>query len=244
MIFRSENHMVETYLATIDKSVWTVYPETGDFDLLLSRNSDGFQIGIEAKLSLNTKVICQAADLAVGKYGATRPGPDCRAVLVPYGKRKREQDDYASLLQALQIVVLRVGGRDASPWVNKALPAAPDARSEWPEHFPYARIQLPDYVPDVAAGVKGPTKLTLWKVKAIKLVVLLRSRGYLVRRDFARFEVSPSTWTQRGWLVPGQTRGQWVEGAGIPDFEAQHPVNFIQIRNDMDKWNARDPEFY
>lgn len=242
MNFTSENHLVETFLAMVDKSVWTIYPETANFDLLLSRNVDGFQIGIEAKLSLNTKVICQAANLITGKHGITTPGPDCRAVLVPYGKRKREQDDYASLLQALQIVVLRVGGRGSSPWVSRGLPAVAGPRCEWPEHFPHSRLQLPDYVPDVAAGVKGPTKLTLWKVAAIKMVVLLRHRGYVVRRDFIRLGIHPSTWTQRGWLVPSETRGQWIEGSGIPDFAAQHPVNFQQIANDLDKWNARDLE--
>ena len=246
MNFDSEKHLVDTFIATVDKTIWTPYPETGDFDLLLSRVSDGFQIGVEAKLSLNTKVIIQAADLSRNHM---RPGPDCRAVLVPSSPRKREQGDYAALLQALQIVVIRVGGRGAAPWVSKGLPAAPDGpvggyRSEWPEHFPAERITLPEYVPDVAAGVKGPTKLTRWKVQAIKLVILLRRRGYLVRRDFVRLGVHPSIWTQRRWIVQGAVRGQWVEGSGIPDFERQHPLNFIQISNDFDKWNARDLEGY
>lgn len=241
MIFESEKHLVDAFLGTVDHSVWKVYPETGGFDLLLSRISDQFQIGIEAKLKLNLRVITQAADLAVNGRNAIHPGPDCRAVLVP---NEKGRNDYTALLRALQIVVLRVGGRVGAPWVSMGLPSGPETRSEWPEHFPLTRLPLPDYIPDVAAGVRGPTKLTMWKVKAIKLTLVLRSRGYLVRQDFIRFDISPSTWTQRGWIVGSSIRGRWIEGTGIPDFAAQHPLNFEQIKADMPKWNVRDPEFY
>ena len=242
MNFQSEKELVDTFLGCVNRDIWNVYPETGDFDLLLSRREDGFQIGVEAKLTLNMKVVAQAADLTQGRYGALRPGPDCRAVLVP---QKKDRSEFASLLRALQVVVLRVGGRVGSPWINKALPDGPAARSEWPEHFPETRVLLPEYIPDVDAGVKGPTKLTIWKVKAIKLVILLERRGYLVRKDFARFDLSPSVWTQRQWIVPSETRGRYVRGpAEMPDFQKQHPVNYIEILNDFDKWNARDPEFY
>ena len=239
MKFESEAHLVRAFVSTVDPEAWTVYPETGDFDLLLSRRSDGFQVGIEAKMSLNMKVVSQAADLALTGRQAMRPGPDCRAVLVPWGKTRSE---FEKLVQALQIVVLRVSGRASRPWVSQSLPDTPDSRSCWPEHFPAARIPLPDFVPDVAAGVAGPTKLSMWKVKAIKLVVLLRHRGYLVRADFVRLDLSPSIWTQRRWIVSGAVRGQWVEGSGIPDFQKQHPLNYAQISADLDRWNWRDLE--
>ena len=238
MIFNSEKELVDTFRQLVDPDDWQIYPETGNFDLLLSRRADGFQIGVEAKLKLNAKVVCQAADLT---RNPMNPGPDCRAVLIPWTKGRTE---FHTLLEVLQIVVVRVGGRSGRPWLSCALPRL-EARSstkEWPEHFPAARLELPDYIPDVEAGVKGPTKLTHWKIKAIKLVILLRNRGYLVRKDFQRFDCSPSTWTQRGWLVPGPVRGQWVEGQGIPDFEKQHPLNFKQIASDFDRWNARDLE--
>lgn len=242
MEFKTERDLVETFLQVIDTDVWQPYAETGGFDLLLSRKFDGFQIGIEAKLTLNTKVITQAANLAVSPRQINSEGPDCRAVLVPWQRSRREQGDYQALLHALQIVVLRIGGRTARPWLSQSLPVAPETGSGWPEHFPASRITLPDYIPDVAAGVASPIRLTAWKIKAIKIVVLLRHRGYLVREDFRRLQVSPSTWTQRGWIVPGPIRGRWIEGSGIPDFKAQHPVNFDQIAANMGKWNSRDLE--
>ena len=80
MKFENEAHLVRAFCSTVGPA-WTIYPETGDFDLLLSRKLDGFQIGIEAKMSLNMKVVAQAADLAITGRSALRPGPDCRAVL-------------------------------------------------------------------------------------------------------------------------------------------------------------------
>lgn len=242
MNFASERELAETFCKLVNPDIWVVYPETGNFDLLLSRKLDGFQIGIEAKLQLNPKVIIQAADLAVSGRGALQPGPDCRAILIPWAKRRREESDYASIIRALQIQVLRVSGRRETPYLSMTLPDTPNHHSAWPEHFPSARIALPDYIPDVAAGVKSPVRLTDWKIKAIKLEILLSKRGYLVRNDFVRLGISPSTWTQRGWVVPSQIRGQWVIGSGIPDFKAQHPVNYVEIENDYSKWNRLDLE--
>lgn len=44
----------------IERDRWVVYPETADFDILLRREADGAQIGIEAKLRLNAYVVSQA----------------------------------------------------------------------------------------------------------------------------------------------------------------------------------------
>lgn len=239
MNFASERELAQTFCGLVNQTVWTIYPETGNFDLLLSRNSDGFQIGIEAKLTLNMKVVAQAADLATGGRGAALPGPDCRAVLVPWTKRPCS---FTAVIRALQIVVLRVSGRKDSPCLSTGLPDAENSRGAWPEHFPATRLPLPDYVPDVAAGVAAPTKLTHWKIKAIKLKILLEKRGYLTRNDFIRFDISPSTWTQRGWIIQSNIRGHWVAGIGIPEFEKQHPVNYAQIEGDFPKWNSRDLE--
>lgn len=242
MTFTSEKELVDAYLTTIDRTAWTVYPETGDFDVLLSRKCDGFQVGIEAKLSLNMKVVLQAADLAVQPRAVMQPGPDCRAVLVPWQKKRREQTEFAALVKALHLVVVRVSAGEGRPWASCTLPREHSPAEPWPEHFPAQRIALPDYIPDVAAGVAAPTKLTDWKIKAIKIYVLLMARGYLVRKDFARFGISPSTWTQRGWIIASQTRGQWVLGSNIPNFEKQHPENFQQIKDDFAIWNSRDLE--
>ena len=81
--FAREADLCSTFLALVPDS-WLVYAETGGFDILLVRKEDGFQIGVQAKLRLNAKVVCQA--LETGRASAiTNPNPDCRAVLVPKG---------------------------------------------------------------------------------------------------------------------------------------------------------------
>src|SRR3990167_2830014 len=79
-LYRSEAEMCAQFMAEIGEN-WIAYPETGDFDILLSRKIDGFQIGVEAKLRLGTAVINQALE----SWWANDYAPDCRAVLVPQG---------------------------------------------------------------------------------------------------------------------------------------------------------------
>ena len=79
--FEKETDLCAEFMKRVP-SEWVVYPETGGFDIVLVRKEDGFQIGVEAKLKLNGKVISQAAEYA-GSWYSCQSGPDCRAVLVP-----------------------------------------------------------------------------------------------------------------------------------------------------------------
>jgi hypothetical protein len=70
--------------------------------------------------------------------------------------------------------------------------------------------------------------------------VLLVKRGYVTRGDFKFHQIDMSRWSQGRWLVPDQNnRGQWVRGSRMPDFKAQHPVNFPQIEADFQNWNQQ-----
>ena len=80
--FPTEAALCAQFIELIDKRIWTPYAETQGWDILLVRRVDGFQIGIQAKLSLNIDVIAQAIESS-GHWSATAAGPDCRAVLVP-----------------------------------------------------------------------------------------------------------------------------------------------------------------
>lgn len=234
---------------------WTAYPETGGFDILLVRASDGFQIGVEAKLRLNAKVVTQAAE-SISHYEVARPAPDCRAVLVPLTGGA----DLEGVCQLLGITIIRmrdvVRGADgqiewysgqggharlqSGGYSNPFIPTLPGGTytdDSWFELCPVARIALPDWVPDVIAGDSAPVSLTPWKIGAIKLVVTLQRRGYLTRQDFAHFKISMSRWTQSGWLIK-DGQGGWIAGRYLPDFKAQHPVNFDQIASDFEKWKS------
>ena len=229
----------------ISRDRWTAYPETADFDLLLVRESDGAQIGVEAKLRLTPHVVAQA--LPRYRWAPVVEGPDFRAVLVPWNAVDTGMGDICA---ALGITVLRVdpdgfrAGRTDQPDFEPDLPHTDSHFRDdgWFEWAPEKRCAVPDYVPDVAAGTPAPTKLTPWKISAIKLAVLLEERP-VRRADFVHLQLSPSRWLQNpgAWLIKAD--GGWIAGPHMPNFRAQHPVNYEQIKADKEKWAPKEPAF-
>lgn len=245
--FAKETELCDTFMKAVPKE-WTVYAETGGFDILLVRNEDGFQIGIEAKLKLNAKVITQIAE-RIGTHYTCDEGPDCRAILVPHGVNA----ELGGVCELLGLEVVRVyHSSEQEKWFDKFSPHLPTisdgaywCQRNWFEFCPEKRVKLPDYVPDTIAGDKSPVILTAWKIAAMKLAIVLEKTGFLTRQDFKALEVSMSRWIQYGltsWLIPGKIKGQWVRGTNFPDFVKQHPVNYHQIAADYEEWNPRKVE--
>lgn len=241
-IYEKETDLCQAFIKEVPDD-WTVYPETCGFDIFLVRKSDGFQIGIEAKLRLSAKVIAQAAE-GIKTWYVDKTGPDCRAVLVP----QSVGGDLSDVCRLLGISVIRMyepvdygrRSRQFSPDLPK-----PDSGywddEYWFEFAPAKRMKVPDYVPDVVAGDSCPVALTEWKIKAIKLHITMKKRGFLSRQDFKFFQVSISRWIcpYSGWLVKNRD-GAWVEGENLPDFKSQHPKNYDEIEADYEVW--QNPE--
>lgn len=227
------------------KPVWTVYPETAGWDLLLV-DQVGVQIGIEAKLTLNAKVLCQALP---DHRWASDHGPDYRAVLVPADKVQANMHPIAAALGLTILTVRREerwGGK-VSVYVHPS--SLPDENGGdswsvkgWRSWLPSQRCPLPDYVPDVEGGKPSPVALTAWKVKAIKLMILLERRGGVTRRDMNHLGISHSRWTDayHGFLTPDRIKGLYVRCDRTPDLQAQHPANWQQIEADFAKWAPAD----
>ncbi len=235
--FDSEAELCATFIAALPKE-WTAYNETGGFDILLVRE-DGFQIGVEAKLKLNTKVILQAAEM-LGYHYVDRPGPDCRAVLVPDGGN----GELKQIAKLLGITVVTYRPPESYVTRSSIWPELPRMKDDywnnsWTELCPANRIELPEWVPDVQAGAKAPVALTDWKIRAIKIAVTLEKRGFVTRKDFAHHKISMSRWTQGGW-IDKDGKGGWIAGKYLPDFRSQHPVNYPQIEADYQKWKFAD----
>lgn len=238
MTFAREADLCSAFLALVPDS-WLAYAETGGFDILLVRKEDGFQIGVQAKLRLNAKVVCQA--LEAGRASAiTDPNPDCRAVLVPRGAVGA---DMARLCAHLGLTVIGL----ASGHPAQFSPDLPRLKQDgegrvWFEQGPSHRIQLPDLIPDVIAGAPAPRKLTAWKIKAIRIAVTLEREGRVVREDFRHHKVDIRRWIAPGsrWLV--RDGDGWNRGPGLPDFQAQHPRNWSQIAAAYDTWRRPFPK--
>lgn len=251
--FDTEEQLCSAFLETVPDG-WTAYPEAAGFDIVLRHDATGVQIGVEAKLRLNAKVICQA----IAGDGSTyiEAGPDFRAVLVPAA-----DGDIRQIASRLGLTVLTVdraqssvhysmvNQRKGSHWLSKPkLPVFADydpsrpgwmTRDEWHDFAPISRLSLPEYVPDVKAGCSAPLKLTDWKIQAMKVCILVERVGSIHRRDFKKLRISPTMWTQNsGWLATSPVRGWWIKGRNFPadSYRHQHPTVYPQIEADFDVW--------
>lgn len=246
--FETEAEMVAAYVAEVERlnglthlrdpgrSIWTVYAETCGWDLLLV-DQYGVQIGIEAKLSVNAKVISQALPNLTWEQA----GPDYRAILVP---QSGLQLDMSAIAGHLGLTIIRVGGYwNGARFHVQAGPHLPEESGssyslrDWHPWLPIERHVLPDYIPDVQGGKPAPVALTPWKVRAIKLLIILERRGWVTRADMKHLDISPTRWTARnGYLDMDAERGRYVRGRHTPDLKSQHPENWPQIEADYEKW--------
>lgn len=225
-----------------DLGGWAVYPETAGFDILLVRRSDSLMVGIEAKQVLNTKALSQilpSLSVRMGKSG----GVDHRAILVPWGRASQELLEIAGALgvTVIQFAGEQTGVRTAS-LLTPLLPVpgrdtrSTDIAQHWHDWAPVERIVLPDYVPDSRAGSPAPIRLTPWKIKAIKMAVLLEER-HVTPSDFKALGLSIANWLRPAspWLVRVE-RGLFTAGPDLPNFRTQHPRNYEEIRADRSSW--------
>lgn len=233
--FSSEAALVEAFCADLAKNRtgqdWTVYHETGGFDLLLVHQKQLIQVGVEAKLSLNVKVLTQA----LPEYDfAQDEGPDYRCVLVPFGTVQAGLDIIAARL-GVGVLTYRKPDRFSKNHYD-----LPDENSEWMSRrwhpwFPTRRCAVPDFVPDVVGGKRSPLQLTEWKIRAIKLLILLDRRGFITRADLKALGLSPSRWTAPDGYLKAEN-GAYVRWERTPDFRQDHPTNTAQIEASFATW--------
>jgi hypothetical protein len=206
---------------------WTPYAETAGWDILLAAE-DGTQIGVQAKLKFNMKVLQQAVPECWDHWHDR--GPDYRAILVP------EQDSgQMNLCAALGLTMFWPTG---PRWMDQRVDFNPGLDMEhwnggWHYWSPRKRCELPEFVPDVQAGASAPVQLTKWKIAALRIVATLDVCGHVTRQDFKAHGVDPRRWTgPGGWLVPRSERmqdaGQFIRGPGL-DFDRQHPDVYAQV---------------
>lgn len=230
--FATEADLCTAFIAAVEaRRKWRCYPETCGFDILLVNVNDGRQIGVEAKLRLNNKVVAQA--LPDYFYGYAMEGPHYRAVLVPWSD---VENDLQPICDALGVTVIRYAGETPYRRQRWFEPQLPDDDSiwqgQWHEWAPVRSCRLPEHVPDVRAGASAPIQLTDWKIKAIKMSVLLEERP-VTRADFKALALDPRRWTDH-WLT--STPSGYVRSENFPDFLGQHPEVSAKIRAERSRW--------
>lgn len=236
--FAKESDLVAAFVAAngshIERKGYTAYHETAGWDLLLA-HSDGHQIGVEAKLKLNPKVLVQA--LPPYRWSEHDKGPDFRAVLVPSDGL---QAGMTKLAWYLGINVISQSSPDiGKPWRTYAsveLPEDWQGSEIWHPWFPVQRCELPEYVPDVVGGSAAPVQLSKWKIQAIKMLILLERRGAVSRADFKALRLSPTRWLDPYYGYLMRTPAGYVACTRTPDLKAVHPTIWPQIEADFDTW--------
>jgi hypothetical protein len=203
---------------------WTVYPETGGFDLLLV-DKYGRQLGIEAKLVMNAKVCVQAIPVHYG----IEEGPDYRGILVP-----SINGDLGALVEMHGLVVFTPtkgayrGGIDFHPYTL----SGDSYYDPWFDWNPPKRITLPAMVPDVPAGVPCPVRMTTWKQAALKVLAHLEAHGHITARQVKAYGVDPRRFCATdGWLV-SLGDGRWGRGS-VPAFDKQHPNEYAAFLREV-----------
>lgn len=243
--FASEADLCATFIKQLPTG-WTAYAETAGFDILLVRAIDGAQIGIEAKLTLNPKVVLQAAESRSAGY-CRQQGPDFRAVLVPWGKAASELSAICRMLGVtiIQMKTKEVYQAERYGLKRKFSPDLPKINDsywleDWFDCAPWSRCTLPEYVPDVAAGKPSPTQLSEWKIRAIKIGILLERTGFVTKADFAQISINYRRFLDMGWIAPSGERGKYIAGKYSLRLREQHPTVVPLIEADFDKWCPKD----
>jgi len=220
---------------------WTCHPETGGFDVLVVHD-DGRQIGVEAKLQLNAKVIDQVLPSPTDSRFA-KVGPDHRMVIVR--TLTEASNGLAKMLDYLGVTVV-------APWIGYR--QSRDRRLELtadfndldylfskekltpPRSYGYESLRLHDWnpesrlpvssvAPDLPAGVKSPVRMTAWKLCALHVLARLELQGRISAKQIQKTGCNPTIWT-RQWLTRSEDQGFWVAGENMPDLPRQFPEQY------------------
>lgn len=205
MAFRFEHELVTHFRLNVN-SEWAFYPENQSWDFLLMHRETHVQVGVQAKLNLNDKVIWQCVEL----LSVQRTGPNFAAILVPESELSKRTA--RKLLQSCAEEKLLV-------FTEKTI-----FQTILPEWEPLrcifeGPVWTPPYEPDMLAGVKSPKPITPFKVAAVRLCAALRAGFEPTDREIKEMGAGSVRYWER-WLEPTKGRPRkWrlVRSDDLPD---------------------------
>jgi hypothetical protein len=212
--YTSENDLCNTFIEYAKNNGYKIYCETSGFDILVVK--DDFQIGIQAKMRGNIEVLAQIVD-----WPQDSIGPNIRAVLIPHST-----PEFKRICVALGIYIIEATRKRSrffnlpEVWIKEIQPLPNQYDALYLRQM--KRCWVPDINIEVPAGVKSPKLITPWKIKAVKLCMLLDEKGYLTSQDFKNVRVNMTLWKKK-WLTDSkQKEGKLTKyikkvGAKLPD---------------------------
>lgn len=239
-IYESESAMCLAFVERAREAGWDVYPETGKCDLLLIASDKvtttnaklGDQLAIEAKLHCNVEVLHQAMPKEWGFAG-----PNFHAILVPFAT-----GEFLSVARRLGILVFEASKKVHRAYrVYERVPMVSDLLRYLPESY-RVYYDEPVWKPDAALwttpGVKSPTKISPWKVAAIRMCLYALEKEFVTLADFRERKINIDRWRGAGWIVStGEKIGHMMkyrfdENSRIPPPHKQYPELTEQLRKD------------
>lgn len=218
--YGTESDLCQVLMERASMDGWVPYPEIEDWDVVLVRG--GIQVGIQAKLRFNTKVVSQALRGLPGidENQRRHRGPHYRAIAIPL--KKTSADDAYRVGRMCRLLVIdmhrspdlgffagwRHVTRDPLQWRN--------ARVNWRYYRwrPDETLWIPPAVPDIPAGVQSPRTVGRWQIAACWMEMQYRERGYVslvdAREAIKLFEGDwrPHTMLARYWQCIGKQDGR------------------------------------
>lgn len=228
--FATEADLCSHFVDVIRREGWVVYPETAGFDLLLVATPEvmahrpyshvglqpGDQVGVEAKLQANIKVLDQAMPKAFG-----RSGPEFHAVLLP-------MENMEFMRVAARLGVLSI-------FAYYRHPEASRLTIRWPNFSLYARTMYeeqcwtPDIPVETAAGVPSPRRISKWKLDAVRFCILAQKKEFVLSTDFTEAGLNSGTFVSRGWFVPAGKIGRMTKYVVNPDSKTAPHVKYPEV---------------
>jgi hypothetical protein len=198
--YARESLLCQDFIRQLESS-WAIYPEAHGYDIFAVR-ADGTQLGVQAKLTLNIKVLDQ-----VLPWRSVKKLPDFLGVLVPDSSLgKTTRDTGYRLCRKLGLILL----------TDEDVHRTRDIHNHglrW--HDGSGRLPVPEFAANTAAGSPCPRTLSPWKIGAIKLGFLLLQKGKMTAAQMKANKQSPKIWLIKGWALRAK-RGLYVRGPGSP----------------------------
>ena len=218
--YKSENELCEAFIEIAELNGWTVYPETSNWDMLIIK--DGIQIGVEAKLRANLEVISQALPRRHSNHKKAA-GPHYRAVLVP-----KSTKHFVKACTGLGIYIFDL----ENVALAKRFFNTPDQYDKIFKWETNKLCWLPDYIPDVKAGVPSPISLTPWKQKALMLIAVADIKGYVTSADAKEIDIGFANFSKLYLKQTDEKEGRrikWVLKNCKKRPDKQHPRVYGEI---------------
>lgn len=226
-VWASEAEMCAAFITAAEAQGWVAHPEAAGHDLVLVAGpchyEPGVQVAVEAKLHANLHLLAQAVppQLMHMRYdGANEPSgcADWYAILVPGC-----DTEYRDVAAAMCVFVIEMPAQTLplKRYEVDTAEAAAARLEHLPEHWRWSGYKPLTLGPPVKmeAGKPSPRRVTRWKLNAVRLAMLGRSRE-LEAADFRAASQRRVLWLDRHWLVETRREGRrrWYRTAQVaPD---------------------------